>query len=164
MRWLAERLISGRMLDLGDGRAVYYVDDLVGPGYILRGEDKAKLLGYWSLTGWALVGFFAVPEHFLEDRLIGIYDNPSLIRPMLYFLLVALVLMSFWVCQRLANRYLDRCDRREIALLDEDLARLSAEDRPEDPKPGIWLRLFGVIFAASLFGFALDVGLLFLMR
>ena len=150
------------MLEPGDGRAVYYVDDLVGPGYILRGEDKAKLLGYWSLAGWALVAFFAVPEHFLEDQLVEIFGNPSLVRPMVYFLLVAIVLLSFWVCQRLANRYLNGCDRREAGHLDEDLARLSAEDRPEDQKPGFWLRLLGVILAASLFGFALDVGLLFL--
>ncbi len=108
------------------------------------------------------MGFFAVPEHFIQDQLVEIYGNHSLVRPMVEFLLLAIVLISFWVCQRQANRYLDGCNRREAAFWDEDLAQLSAEETSGEKKPGIWLRLLGVILAASLFGFALDVGLLFL--
>lgn len=162
MRWLVERLFRDDFLELEDGVAVHYPNGVTGPGFILRGGDRNKLLGYHTSAAWMIPAYFAFPGAFLIGALMRLIWEARFMAPLGEALLIASFFLLICLFERKAGRFLESLDRRPPAFWDSDLTGLRAAGEARAQKPRIYLPLLGVIFAAALLALVLDVLLLVL--
>ena len=159
MRWLAKRVLRREVLELEDGTAVYYPDRVAGPGYLLNGGQRRRLEGYVTPIAGVFIAFFAVffgpPRNILEAWLVGFTGDTYYAMLLALGLTVCAMLFFLWLAQVGKRRFLGELDRRDPAIWEEDLKRLSTAS---EAAGGSGFLLFFIVVSASgwLLGHMMD--------